>query len=94
LADHRLGSGGSFRPGAGNDNDDAKGQEDTYGDMIGSRKSVGEKDGQGKWMGAEEGKGKPKLQVKCITNQTPVGDSLQSPEKTTETKVNGTQETN
>jgi hypothetical protein len=59
-ADPGAPSGGSSRPGDGNDNDDGESEEDTQGGEKWTGKGKGTKDGKGKGKATEDGKGKGK----------------------------------
>jgi len=56
-ADRGAPSGGTSRPGDGNDNDDGESEEDTQGGEKGTGKGKGTKDGKGKRKATEDGKG-------------------------------------
>jgi len=75
-------SGGSTRPGDGNDNEDSEGEEDTQGGEKGTVKGKRAKDGKGKGKASEvgerkgKGKGKGHSKGKGIVEQIPGGDDI------------------
>jgi hypothetical protein len=71
-ADPGAPSGGTSRPGDGNDNDDGKSEEDTQGAEKGTGKGKGTMDGKGKGKGKGKGNGKGK----GIVKRTPGGDDI------------------
>jgi hypothetical protein len=73
-ADLRAPSGGTSRPGNGNDNNNCQGEENTQGGKKGTGKwnggKAGKRNGKGKGKGTGNGKGKR------IVNLTPGGDDI------------------